>query len=306
MCLEIRGQSVIVDPIYKTWITSVIIAEIKTSLWQINSWKKKGSWLYRIYYTKCIHNLSWCKKVHVQKNDFSTVSWSENSTGKSLKSVFSEHQLLATGHQSKEFIMWKPFLQQCIYRKIISSLSSALDWILYLSSSQISDSSFMYPRPSRLEMLAIGVKWCSPFPLKSTAEWLLLAVKGLPDSGPRSFISEVLLWMCMYSADCLFPSLSLGRCANLKHPQRPWLQIQNMTPIRPRQSSDSRATATSKRVTLPVSLWFSGDNGSSWSRFGTSPGAAVFRPWIEPEEFVTSLPGVAPPPTPGPEASCNW
>lgn len=38
------------------------------------------------------------------------------------------------GHQSKAFIVWKPFLQQCIYRKIISAvLSSVLDWILYLS-----------------------------------------------------------------------------------------------------------------------------------------------------------------------------
>lgn len=163
----------------------------------------------------------------------------------------------------------------------------------------------MYPRPSRLEMLAIGVKWCSPFPLKSTAEWLLLALQGLTDSGPRSFISEVLFWICMYSAECLFTSFALGRFANLAHSQCPRLQIQNMTPVSERQSSESRATATSKRVTLPVSLWFSGDNGSPSFWFGPGLGAGVFTPWTEPEESVTSLPGVELSSTPVPEESCN-
>lgn len=171
--------------------------------------------------------------------------------------------------------------------------------------SQISDSSFMYPRPSRLEMLAIGVKWCSPFPLKSTVEWLLLALQGLTDSGPRSFISEVLFWMCMYSPDCLFTSLSPELFANLRHSQRPRLQIQNMTPIRERQSSESRATATSKRVTLPLSIWVSGCSGSSLPSFGPIPGATVFRAWTEPEEFDTSLPGVVLSSTAGPKYSCK-
>lgn len=160
----------------------------------------------------------------------------------------------------------------------------------------------MYPRPSRLEMLAIGVKWCSPFPLKSTAQWLLLALQGLPASGPRSFISEVLFGMCMYSHDCLFSSLSPELFANLKHSNLPRNQIQNMTPVRLRQSRDSRATATSKPVTLPVSFWASRD-GSSSSSSGTSPGAAV---WTESEEFTTSLPGVVLSPTSGLVWSRKW
>lgn len=138
---------------------------------------------------------------------------------------------------------------------------------------QISDSSFMYPRPLRVETLA-GVMRRSSVLLKSTAEWLLLAGrKGLSDWTCGSFISEGLVGTCMYSPDCRGPSAWTGRWPNLKQVRRPWLQFQKMKPMREKQSRESRATATSKLVTLPGSLRFSGDEVS-----GIWPGAAAFSP----------------------------
>lgn len=150
--------------------------------------------------------------------------------------------------------------------------------------SQISDSSRMYPRPSKLEMLAFGGKWYSPFLLKSTAQWLLLALQGLPDSGPRSLMPEVLFWLCFLR------SKLLEHLVKLKHFQCCRPQIQMMVPRRERQSSDSRATAISRWLILPVLLWFSGNDGSSLSRPVPGLVTAVFRVWME--ICVSAVPGV--------------
>lgn len=166
---------------------------------------------------------------------------------------------------------------------------SAIILGLCTSAGQISDSSFMYPRPLRVETLA-GARRRSSVLMKSTAEWLLLARKGLSGRTCRSFISEGLVGMCMYSPDWRGPSACTGRCPGLKHVRRPWLQFQNMKPTREKQSRESRATATSNRVTLPGSLWVSGDEWSPGP--GVRPGAAVFCPWEESEVFRRSWTGV--------------
>lgn len=147
--------------------------------------------------------------------------------------------------------------------------------------SQISDSSRMYPRPSKLEMVAIGGKRYSPFLLKSWAQWLLLALQGLPDSGPRSFLSEVLFWVCF------LPSALPEHVVHWKHFQCWRPQTQNVVPIRERQSSDSRATAVSRWLILLVLLWFSGSSGSSPPGPASGLVTAVFGVWT-----VTAMPGV--------------